>query len=187
MVVSQTRKANRAERVSEKTRTPRSITELQRSRCAVKIFGLRSCTPLACPSSQLRSPILKLLTASSEKSFSSDGGLTWSGPAKTKFDASSSPAILKRLASGRLAMAWNRLHPEGTTDDSLRRSGVFTQRKASWFRAELSLAFSNDEGTTWTDPVVIARHAKPVGWVAYPYIYEREPGSTMGGRRCWWR
>jgi len=119
------------------------------------------------------------------ESFSSDGGMTWSGPAKTKFDASSSPAILKRLASGRLAMAWNRLHPEGTTDDSLRRAGVFTQRKASWFRAELSLAFSDDEGATWTDPVVIARHAKPVGWVAYPYIYEREPGllwiTTMAG------
>ena len=54
---------------------------------------------------------------------------------------------------------------------------------ASNHRGELSVAFSDDDGKTWTTPVVIAR--QPGASLTYPYIYEREPGllwlTTMQG------
>ena len=50
-------------------------------------------------------------------------------------------------------------------------------------REELSLALSDDDGTTWTKPVVIAKQADK--WLAYPYVFEVEPGriwlTTMQG------
>ncbi|HUG18274.1 MAG TPA: sialidase family protein, partial [Planctomycetaceae bacterium] len=50
-------------------------------------------------------------------------------------------------------------------------------------REELSLAYSDDEGKTWTDPVVIARQSGK--WLAYPYVFEHSPGkiwvTTMQG------
>ena len=46
---------------------------------------------------------------------------------------------------------------------------------------ELSIAFSEDDGKTWTEPVVIARHRDEVpqvaGWLSYPTIFERRPGE----------
>jgi len=50
-------------------------------------------------------------------------------------------------------------------------------------REELSLAFSEDDGKTWTQPVVIAR--QPGKWLSYPYLFEPAPGvvwlTTMQG------
>ena len=50
-------------------------------------------------------------------------------------------------------------------------------------RLELSIKFSDDDGKTWTQPVVIARNAQ--GWLAYPYLFEAQPGelwiTTMQG------
>jgi hypothetical protein len=39
----------------------------------------------------------------------------------------------------------------------------------------LSIAFSNDDGKTWTTPVVIAR--KKGGNLSYPYIFEHKSGE----------
>ena len=50
-----------------------------------------------------------------------------------------------------------------------------TERKASWQREELSLAFSEDDAKTWTKPVVIAR--QPGGGLSYPFVFERRPGE----------
>ena len=50
-----------------------------------------------------------------------------------------------------------------------------SESAASWHREELSLAFSNDDGKTWTKPVVIAR--VPGGALSYPYLFERRPGE----------
>src|SRR5690606_29785709 len=47
------------------------------------------------------------------QTFSDDDGLTWKEVAPTDIDASSSPGLLRRLQSGRLALVWNRLFPEG--------------------------------------------------------------------------
>jgi hypothetical protein len=75
------------------------------------------------------------------------------------------------------------LAPEGQPV-SFRRNDVFSERSASWHREELSIAFSDDDGKTWTEPVVIARN-QPKTDFAYPWILERRPGelwiTTMVG------
>ncbi|MBK9170178.1 MAG: exo-alpha-sialidase [Bryobacterales bacterium] len=111
-----------------------------------------------------------------------DEGRYWHSFGPTMVEASSAPGFLQRLASGRLAFAWNRLYPEG--QHSYRRRGdSFSERPASLHREELSLAFSNDDGKTWTAPVVIARQKDK--WLSYPWIYEPRPGelwiTTMQG------
>lgn len=116
------------------------------------------------------------------QAFSSDG-LNWADVGPTKIAASSSPAQLLRLASGRLVLVWNQLAPEDQPV-SFRRSGVFSERSASWHREELSIAFSDDDGQNWTKPVVLARN-QPQTDFAYPWILERRPGelwiTTMVG------
>jgi len=102
------------------------------------------------------------------ESFSSDDGLTWTLPPKpSKIKSTGSPGMLKRLASGRLVLFWSAIPNEG-----------FKRRE------ELSVAFSDDEGRSWTRPVVIARN--PTGRVSYPYLFEYAPGvlwvTTMQGR-----
>jgi hypothetical protein len=54
----------------------------------------------------------------------------------------------------------------------------------SWYREELSLAFSADDGKTWSKPVVIAREKG--GQVAYPYLFERRPGQLWVFTRYTW-
>ncbi len=116
------------------------------------------------------------------EAFSSDGGVTWKDFRKSGIAASSSPAMLKRLASGRLVLLWNRLYPEGKTETA-RRGAPWSETAASYHREELSLALSEDEGKTWSAPVVIA--TLPGKWVSYPYLFERQPGelwiTTMQG------
>lgn len=102
------------------------------------------------------------------EAFSDDDGRTWAPlpPVKSTIRSTGSPGLLKRLADGRLILVWNAIPNEG-----------FVRRE------ELSVAFSNDEGDTWTPPLVIARN--PTGRVSYPYMFEYEPGvlwiTTMQG------
>jgi hypothetical protein len=117
---------------------------------------------------------------------SADNGLTWTKMEPSGIAASSAPAMLERLESGRLVLVWNQLYPEGK-DSYKRRSGQYSQRPASWHRAELSIAFSGDDGKTWSKPVVIAR--KPKSWLSYPNVFERRPGelwitTLQGGLRA---
>jgi hypothetical protein len=112
-----------------------------------------------------------------------DGGLTWHPLGPSDVAASSSPGMLHRLDSGRIALVWNRPFPAGK--ESFPLTGGDRQRTAtpaSWFRSELSIAFSDDECRTWTKPVVIARSPKGL---AYPYVFEAVPGelwiTTMQG------
>jgi predicted neuraminidase len=117
------------------------------------------------------------------ESISTDGGLSWSAMTPTAIDASSSPAIVKRMASGRLMMAWNRLYPAGKSEYP-RRAGQHSARAASWHREELSVAFSDDDGQTFPSPQVVA--TAPQGkWVSYPFLVEPRPGlvwlTTMQG------
>ncbi len=108
------------------------------------------------------------------EAFSEDGGLSWRTIKPSAIEASSSPGYLTRLDSGRLVLLWNRLYPE-TKDTYARKSGAFSQAAGSWHREELSIAFSGDEGATWTPPIVIAR--EPDAWIAYPYLFEPVPGE----------
>ena len=118
------------------------------------------------------------------EAFSDDQGQYWREMRPTSIDASSSPAYMTRLESGRLAMTWNRLYLEGK-NTAQRRGGARSETLASWERSELSIAFSGDDGKTWTDPAIIARHKDATKRVSYPWILERRPGelwiTTMQG------
>jgi sialidase-1 len=105
---------------------------------------------------------------------SDDHGRYWREIRPSRIDASSSPGNLRRLSSGRLALVWNRLCAEGKGVVRRAEFGL-SEPAASWQRAELSLAFSDDDAKTWTKPVVIAR--MPGGGLAYPFLFERRPGE----------
>ena len=110
------------------------------------------------------------------EAWSDDEGRTWKDVAPGKIGASGSPGQLKRLHSGRLVLFWNRfIDPE-------KRAGR---------REQLSMAFSEDDGRTWTEPVVVAYDPmkpgdkEPQHRLSYPYVYEHVPGelwvTTMQG------
>jgi sialidase-1 len=118
------------------------------------------------------------------QAFSEDGGRYWRALGPTQVAASTSPGKLLRLASGRLALLYNQVRAEGTGQGQPRfrpLSALGSQVSeamevpSSWYRAELSLAFSEDDGRTWTAPVVVARLAG--GSICYPYLFERLPGE----------
>jgi hypothetical protein len=102
------------------------------------------------------------------EAFSEDGGLTWKDVRPSRIEASGSPGVLLRLASGRILLVWNRF-AEG-------RPRKFGRRE------ELSIAFSEDDGETWSEPVIIARDRTPDGEtvarrLSYPDVYEHTPGE----------
>ena len=108
--------------------------------------------------------------------YSDDGGASWRTIGPSDIDASSSPGFLRRLKSGRIALVWNRVDLSDKASYPKRGGeGFLAEVPNSWQRAELSLAFSDDEGKTWTDPVVIAR--KPKSRLEYPCIFEAKPGT----------
>jgi sialidase-1 len=109
------------------------------------------------------------------QAFSDDGGRYWRTIQPSTIDASSSPGMLLRLKSGRLALCWNRMNPEGGVSPKITLEMHF-EIPASLFRQELSLAFSEDDGKTWTKPMVIAREQRG-GQLSYPYMFERRPGE----------
>ncbi len=108
------------------------------------------------------------------ESFSADGGLNWTEAKPTVIDASSAPSFMLRLASGRVLLAWNRAAPSDGSAPSLRQGAGWSSEPASWHRAELSVAVSDDDCRTWTDPMVVARCEGRE--LAYPYLLERRPG-----------
>lgn len=87
------------------------------------------------------------------EAFSDDGGLSWRTVQPSRIESTSAPGFLLKLRSGRLALVSN--------------------DKAG--RANLLLAFSEDDGKTWTKPVVLARQKD--GQLSYPYCLERRPGE----------
>jgi len=110
------------------------------------------------------------------EAFSADEGLTWTDIKPSKIEASGSPGQLLRLHSGRLALFWNR---------------YIDKAKKTGRREQLSMAFSEDDGRTWTEPAVVAYdpmqpgHKEPDHRLSYPYVYEHVPGelwvTTMQG------
>ncbi len=114
----------------------------------------------------------------------SDDGIYWRRMAPTNIPASSSPAQLLRLASGRMLLVWNKPYPEGEKTFPLTGGDMeWSETAVSNFRSELSIALSEDDGVSWTKSVVIARQKDE--WLCYPYLFERVPGevwlSTMEG------
>jgi len=118
------------------------------------------------------------------EAFSEDSGVSWRVIRPSAIEASSAPGQLARLASGRLLLAWNRPYPEGKSEYPLTGGdNEWSEVPVSNHREELSLALSEDDGKTWTQPVVIAR--QPGKWLSYPYLFEPAPGvvwlTTMQG------
>ncbi len=104
--------------------------------------------------------------------------------------ASSAPATMKRLSSGRLILVWNRPMPDGASEPPEEvmagGDGQWSETRVSNYRAELSVAFSEDDGKTWTTPRVVARRAGTnKGYLAYAYVFEPRAGeiwiTTMQG------
>lgn len=91
-------------------------------------------------------------------------------------DASAAPGFLLRLESGRIALVWNRYAREdGTVPAKWGGDEQWSERPASSQRQELSIAFSDDECRTWTEPVVIARCMD--SQISYPNVWESQPGE----------
>ena len=105
----------------------------------------------------------------------SEDGLQWTLPTSTDLKASNSPAYLLQLQSGKLALVWNQLYPEGATEWPRREKTRYAERPDNVYREELSLAFSSDAGQIWSAPTVIAR--EPGGRLRYAYMFERSPGE----------
>ncbi len=125
------------------------------------------------------------------EAYSDDGGRYWRTIKPTEIDASSAPGLLVRLQSGRLALVWNRLLPEGA-DDFPRVGGDrrWSEEPAINHRWEMSIAFSDDDGQTWSESVVFARAKESMRRrdISYPYLFEPRPGelwvtSMRGGLR----
>ncbi len=106
--------------------------------------------------------------------YSDSKGQFWRETRPSHFEASSSPAFLTRLESGRLMLVWNRVYPEGKSTYR-RRIGKWSETPVSWCREEMSMAMTDLSGKNWSDPIVVAK--KPGIWMAYPYLFEPEPGK----------
>lgn len=98
-------------------------------------------------------------------------GLKWEGLRQSSIVSVTCCPQMARLADGRIALLWN--------------APPRHNRSNGTSRAELSLAFSDDEARTWSPPVIVAANYGPGGRVSYPYLYERRPGelwiTTMQG------
>ncbi|MGE4499254.1 MAG: sialidase family protein [Hydrogenovibrio sp.] len=105
--------------------------------------------------------------------YSEDEGRTWT-QLSPGMEASSSPGMLCRLQSGRLLLAYN---PLTNTKDGLapRVNGLYSEVAASWYRAELCLIWSDDDGQTWSKPKVLAQCDG--AWLSYCYLFEARPGE----------
>lgn len=108
------------------------------------------------------------------RALSDDDGRSWHPYGPSGIEASSAPGMLKRLASDRVVLLWNRPYPEGEKDYPLRSEAAWSATPASNFREELSISFSEDECETWSPPVVVAR--QPGSECSYPYVFEPSPG-----------
>lgn len=114
------------------------------------------------------------------EAYSENEGLTWKQFKPTDIEASSAPGLLTRLESGRLVLVWNRKYPEGKSEYPLTGGdGISSEVAHSNHREELSIMFSEDEGETWTDPVVIAKvtEKSKIKNIAYPRVFEAHPGE----------
>jgi lysophospholipase L1-like esterase len=111
--------------------------------------------------------------------YSFDGGRSWKQIQPTGIAASTAPGFLLRLASGRLALVWNPLPPDGTMRPlaELRAGdkphGQGSELPAQSWRNSLQIALSGDEGQTWSQPATVALGPR----LCYPQMWERSPGE----------
>ncbi|MFW5856546.1 MAG: sialidase family protein [Planctomycetota bacterium] len=105
---------------------------------------------------------------------STDEGDHWHPYGPTPVPAATTPGMFHRLESGALALAYNQPDPVGGEAPLKGGDNIWSATPAKNSRGELSLRFSEDDGKSWTDPVVVARRDE--GELCYPYLFEVEPG-----------
>ncbi len=124
---------------------------------------------------------------------SKDNGRSWHLMGPSGIPASPSHGQLERLASGRIILVWNQPFPEGESSyPMVGGDRIWSAVPVSNFRGELSMAISEDDGKTWSEPVVIASTVTegfrktgaggkgkymPNKEVSYPYVFEYAPGE----------
>jgi len=80
---------------------------------------------------------------------STDQGETWTTPQPSRFKSPASPLSLKAITADPLWLAvWNDI-PQPIEEEN----GF--AKNSSWGRTPLALATSHDEGTTWSDPILV--------------------------------
>jgi hypothetical protein len=79
------------------------------------------------------------------RSYSSDGGRTWSPPEATTLTAACSPLTMKRMPDGRLFVVYDHADP-------LSNEAFFPRTPLVW-------ALSDDDGVTWSDPHLVDAEA----------------------------
>ena len=118
------------------------------------------------------------------RSVSTDDGLTWSAPEPTLLPNNNSSIQACRLASGRLAMIFNRfgLAPDPATSGHQQQWGEARWPRTRW---PLSIAISDDDGLHWPwirDIDTGFGFCGPMNWdlngqLAYPTLIEGQPGE----------
>jgi hypothetical protein len=101
--------------------------------------------------------LIRTTTGEFYQAFSADHGMTWDEARPSGIGSPSAPGHIISLASGRLALAWN--NTMATTKS----------------RDALSVALSEDDGKTWSEPIIAIRDEQ----VSYPYISEPTPGQLL--------
>ena len=109
------------------------------------------------------------------EALSDDGGRYWRTLRQSRIDASSSPGQLVRLRSGRLVLVWNRQNPEDRVWPLGTPGEQHSEFPSSWHREELSIALTEDNGNTWSRPIVLA--SMKGGQLSYPQVLERRAGE----------
>jgi lysophospholipase L1-like esterase len=89
-------------------------------------------------------------------SYSADGGATWTAAKAGNIESPSAPGHMTRLSDDRIALVWN---------------------KRGKNRRELYLSVSSDEGSTWSDPIALAKGKS----TTYPFVIEGAPGELWIG------
>ena len=114
------------------------------------------------------------------EAYSWDGGFTWRQVQPSNIPASTAPGYITRLASERLVLVWNQLSagkkPPSLFDLKADPDKPATQGSAlpaDGWRNSISIAFSDDEAKTWSEPIVFAEGQR----LCYPQIWERRPGE----------
>ena len=102
------------------------------------------------------------------QAFSTDEGLTWSEPTPTSIFSPNAPGFVTRLSSGRLALLWNLIDAEQA---ARWRSG----QKPTNQRNRLAIALSENDGKTWSRPVICAEAKE----ISYPFLLEPSPGQLL--------
>ncbi len=103
------------------------------------------------------------------QAFSRDNALTWSEPTPTSTYSPNAPGFVTRLSSGRLAFVWNLIDAEQAASW---RSG---QKPTTNQRNRLAIALSENDGKTWSQPVICAEAKE----ISYPFLLEPSPGQLL--------